>query len=131
MTLSLVDTVFSAKRLSKRTVSGDHTIPCCSGLDRARTSAIATAEATAKATLADSIERAYVMLPYNDASPISVLQFPPSLNKSGGAKQLKRSVGLQCLTYSCAATTVLIMAYERPRGCSIGTTRSTWHLPAT
>ena len=46
--------VVSAERLSKLTVSGDHTKPASSDLVRARTSAIATAAATAKATLDES-----------------------------------------------------------------------------
>ena len=51
VTPSLVDIASSAERLSKLTVSGDHTKPIYSDLARARTAEIATAAATAKATL--------------------------------------------------------------------------------
>ena len=92
MTPSLVDVASSADRLSKLTVSGDRTRPVSSDLARARTPAIATAAATAKATLDDSVKRAYVKLPYKDVCSISVLPFPTSLNKSNGAQQVTRSV---------------------------------------
>ena len=92
VTLSLMDIVFSAERLSKLTVSGDHTKPISLDLARARTAEIATAVATAEATLDDSVRRAYVKLSYKDVSSISVLPFPAFLNKSDGTQQLTRSV---------------------------------------
>ena len=64
VTPSLADVASFTERLSKLTVSGGHTKPVSSDLVRARTSAIATAAVTAKATLDDSIKRAYVKLPY-------------------------------------------------------------------
>ena len=92
VTPSLVDIASSAERLSKLTVPGDHTKPICWDFARARTTGIATAAATAKATLDDSFRRAYVKLSYKDVSRTSVLPFPASLNKSDGTQQLIRSV---------------------------------------
>ena len=117
----------SAERLSKLTVSGDHTKPVSSDLACARTSAIATASATAKAMFDDSVKRACVELPYEDVSRISVLPFPTSLNKSDGAQQFTHSLNLQCPTFSYAATTVVQRAYDLPRGCPVRTIRSAWH----
>ena len=62
VTPSLVDIASSAERLSKVIVLGDHTKPISSDLARARTAEIATAAATARATLDDSVRRAYVKL---------------------------------------------------------------------
>ena len=73
-------------------MSGDHTKPISSDLARARTAKIATAAATAKATLDDSARRAYVKLSYKYVSRISVLPFPASWNKCDGTQQLTRSV---------------------------------------
>ena len=78
--------------LSKLTVTDDRTKPVSSELARARTSAIATAAATAKATLGDSVKRGYVKLPVTGVARICVLPFPKSLNKCDGAQQLTRSV---------------------------------------
>ena len=78
--------------LGKLTVSGYHIKPIYSDLARARTAEIATAAATAKATLDDSIRRAYVKLSYIDVSRISVLSFPASLNNSDDTQQLTPSV---------------------------------------
>ena len=88
VTPSMVDIASSAERHSKLTVWGDHIKPVSLDLARARTSAIATAAATAKAMLHDSVKRAYVKLPDKDVARISVLHFPTSLNKSDGAQQL-------------------------------------------
>ena len=74
-------------------MSGDHTMPISSDLARARTARLAVAAAIAKSTLDNSVGSAYVNLTYKDASRISVLPFPASLNKSDGT-QLTRS-GLQ------------------------------------
>ena len=121
VTPSLVDIASSAERLSKLTVSGDHTKPVSSDLSHARTSAIAAAAATAKATLGDSVKRAYVMLPYEDVSRISVLLFPTSLTSLKARSNSHVRFSLQCLTHSCAAMTDAQRAYERPRGYPVGT----------
>ena len=84
VTPSLVDVASSAERLSTLTVSSDNSRPASSDLPRARTSAIAPAAASAKATLDDSVKRAYVKLPHKDAARISALHFPTSLSKSDG-----------------------------------------------
>ena len=91
VTPSLMDVASSAKRLTKLTVSGEHTNYVSLDLVRARTSAIATAAATATATLGDSVKRAFVKPPHKDVARISVLPFSISLNKSDGAQQLTRS----------------------------------------
>ena len=96
VTPSLVDIASSADRLSKLTVSGDHTKPVSSDLARERTAELATAAALAKSTLDDSVRRAYVKLSHKDVSRISVLPFPASLNKSDGAQQLTRTT-MVCL----------------------------------
>ena len=90
---SLVDIASSAERLSKLIVSGVHTKPISSDLARACTAEIATAVATDKATLDDSVRLACVKLSYKDVSHISVLRFSSSLNKSDGTQQLTHSVG--------------------------------------
>ena len=92
VTSSLVDIAPFAKRLSKLTEADDRAQPLSSDLARARTFAIAIAAATAKATLDDSVNRAYVKLPLKDVARISVLPFPASLNKSDGAQRLTCSV---------------------------------------
>ena len=84
VTPSLVDIASSAERLSKLMVSGDHIKPISLDLARARTAENATAAAIAKATLDDSVRRAYVKLSYKNVSRISVLPCPASLNKSDG-----------------------------------------------
>ena len=88
VTPSLMDIASPAKRLSKLTVSGNHTKPFCSDFARARTSEIVTAAATAKATLDDSVKCAYGKLSYKDVSRIYVLPFPASLKKSDGTQRL-------------------------------------------
>ena len=93
VTPSLVDIASSAEPLSKLAVSGDHTKSIFQDLARARTAEIATAAATARATLNDSVRRAHVTLSYKDVSRISVLPFPASLNKSDSTQQLTRLVG--------------------------------------
>ena len=62
VTTSLVDVSSSAERLSKLIVTDDRGSPVSSYLVLARTSAMATAPATAKATLDDSVKRAYVKI---------------------------------------------------------------------
>ena len=57
VTPSLVGIASPAERLSKPTESRDHSKPVSSDLARARTSAIAAAAATTKATLDDSVKR--------------------------------------------------------------------------
>ena len=96
VTPSLVDIASSAERLSKSTATDDRTNPVSSYMARACTSAIATAAATAKATLDNSAKRAYVKLPLKVVARISVLPFPTSLNKSDGAQQLTRTT-MVCL----------------------------------
>ena len=59
---SLVDMSSSAERLSKLIVTDDRGSPVSSYLALARTSAMATAPATAKATLDDSAKRAYIKI---------------------------------------------------------------------
>ena len=66
----------SAERLSKLTVSGDHTTPVSLDLARARASAIATAAATVRATRDDSVKRAYVKFPHKDVARISLTTAP-------------------------------------------------------
>ena len=92
VTPSLVDIASSAERLSNLTVSGDRTKPIYSDLARARTAETATAAATAKATLDDSVLRAHLQLSYKDVSRISVLPFAASMNKADGTQQPTRSV---------------------------------------
>ena len=116
VTPSLVNVASSAERLSKLTVSGDHTKPVSSELARARTSEMATAAATAKATLDDSVKRAYVKLSYKDVSCISVLPFPASLNKSDGAQQLTR-------TLRSATSDILMRSDDR---CTEGVRSPAW-----
>ena len=83
--LSLMDVASSAQGLSKPTVSCDYTISVSSGLVCARAFAIATASATAKASLDDSVKRAYFKLPYKNVSRSFILPFP-LLKKSNGAQ---------------------------------------------
>ena len=90
---SLVDIASSAEPLSKLAVSGDHTKRFAQNLARVRIAEIATAAATAKATLDDSVRRAYVTLSYKAVSRISVLPFPASLNKSDSTQRLTCLVG--------------------------------------
>ena len=116
VTPSLVDVASSAESLSKLTVSGDHTKSVSSYLVRTRTSAIATAPATAKATLDDSVKCANDKPPYEDVSRISVLPFPTSLNKSDGAQQLTPSV-------KSAMSDVLMRCDDR---CTEGVRSPTW-----
>ena len=71
-----MDVASSTEPVSKLTVSDDHTISVSSDLVRARASSIATASATAKATLDDSMKLAYSKLPYKEVSRISMLPFP-------------------------------------------------------
>ena len=63
VTPSLVDIASSAERLSKLTVSGDHTKSISSDLTRTRTAEIATAAAMAEATLDDLVWRASLSSP--------------------------------------------------------------------
>ena len=112
----LVDIASSAEQLSKVTVSSDHNKPIYSDLARARTAEIATAAATAKATLDDSVRRAYVKLSYKDVSRISVLPFPASLNKSDGPQQVTRSV-------RSAMTDILMRCGDR---CTEGIRAPAW-----
>ena len=116
VTPSLVDIASSAERLSKMTVSGDDTKPASSDLTRERTDEIFTAEALAKSTLNDSVRRAYVTLSYTDVSRISVLPFPPSLNKMDGTQQLTCSV-------RSAVTDILMRCDGR---CQDGARALTW-----
>ena len=113
MTPSLADAASSAECLSKLTASGDHTKPVSSDLARARTSVIATAAATAKATLDDSVKRAYVKLPYKGVSRISVLPLLTYWNKTDGAQALTRSIKICNVRHP--------HALQRPlyRGCTI------------
>ena len=85
VTLSLMDVASSAQRLSKPTVSCDYTISVSSGLVRARAFDIATASATTKATLDDSVKRAYFKLSYKNVSRSFMLPFP-LLKESNGAQ---------------------------------------------
>ena len=66
---SVVDIVFPDERLGKSTVTDDRAKPVSSFLARARTSTIATAAVTAKATLDDSVKRAYVKIARKRRSP--------------------------------------------------------------
>ena len=116
VTASLVDIASSADRLSKLTVSGDHTKPVSSDLARERTAELATAAALAKCTLDDSVRRAYVKLSHKDVSRISVLPFPASLNKSDGTQQLTRSV-------RSSMTDILMRCDNR---CQEGVRAPTW-----
>ena len=88
----LVDVASSAERLSKLSVTEDRTKPVSSTTVRARTSAIATADAAADAGHDAPIRRAHVMLGLNDVARISTLPFPASVNKATGAQQFN-SIG--------------------------------------
>ena len=89
---SLVNVAFSAKRLSKLSVTEARAKPVFSTLPRASTSAIATANAAADAKHEASVHRSYDTIGLNDVARISALIFPASLNKAAGALQLTRSV---------------------------------------
>ena len=91
-TLSLVDVVSSAERLSNLTVTGDHALPMSSRLAHARTAAIATADAAADARHEASVRRAYLTLGLKEVARIATLPFPASVNKAAGSQQLTRSV---------------------------------------
>ena len=116
VTPSLVDIASSVERLSKLTVSGDHTKPISSDLARGRTADLAAAAALAKSTLDDSVRGAYAKLSYKDISRISVLPFPAPLNKSDGTQQLTRSV-------RSAWTDILMRCDDR---CQKGVRAPTW-----
>ena len=62
MTPSLVDVASSAERLSKLSVTEDRDKPASSTVARARTSALAAAEAAAEAKHEASVRRAYVTM---------------------------------------------------------------------
>ena len=76
VTPSLVDVESSADRLSKLSVSEDRVKPVSSNLARARTSAIATADATAEARNVAPVRRAYVTIGQKYVARISALPFP-------------------------------------------------------
>ena len=126
VTPSLVDVASSAERLSKLTVLGDRTHPVSLDLARSRTSAIATAATSAKATLDDSVKRVYVKLPYKGVAHISVPPFPTSLNKSDGAQQLTRSVRSSMFDILMRRDDRCTKCVRSPTCvCPVGTIRST------
>ena len=61
-------------------------------LARARTSAIATADAAAEAKHVASVRRAYATIGQKDVARVSALPFSASLKKADGAQQLTQSV---------------------------------------
>ena len=87
-----------------------------STLARARTSAIATADATVDARREASVRRAYVTIDLKDAARISALPFPASVNKAAGAQQLTLSV-------KAAMSEILMRSADR---CTEGLRSPTW-----
>ena len=70
----------------------DRAKPVSSTLAGARTSAIATADATADARHQSSVRRAYVTIGLKYVARISALPFTDSINKAADAQQPTRSV---------------------------------------
>ena len=91
-----------------------------STLAGARTSAIATADATADARHQSSVRRACVTIGLKYVARISTLPFPASVSKAAGAQQLTRSV-------KAAMSEILMRSDDR---CTEGLRSPTW-LPGS
>ena len=120
----LVDISSSAERLSKSTVTGDHAKPVCSDFAGARSSAIATASVTGKATLDDSVKRAYVKIALNDAARISVPIFKQVQRRATTHTRSVKTFAMSDILMR-SATTVIQRVYHHPRGYPVGITHST------
>ena len=111
MTPFQADVASTAERPSKLTKSGEHTKPFDSDVAGARTSRMATAAATAKSTLDDSVKCAYVKLHYK-AHPAFLCRRSPLLISLTARSNLRARLNLQHSTVSCATTTVVQRVYD-------------------
>ena len=99
-------------------MTGDRAKPVSSTLARARTAAIATADAAADARHEASVRRAYITLGLKDIARISTLPFLASANKAAGAQQLTGSV-------KAAMTEILMRSDDR---CTESLSSPSWVL---
>lgn len=83
---SFVDMV--SARLNRITVADDRAKPAFSNLAHARTPAINTTDAAAKAKHASSVRRNYILISHKGVSHMSALPFNASINKADDGKLL-------------------------------------------
>lgn len=94
----------SAERLRNLTVTGDRTKPVLFGLTRPPISAIASAAATAMATLHASVNIAYINVALKDVARTFLMPLPAYFNSWTARDNSNTRLHVQCLPLSCKSS---------------------------